>query len=118
MEVKKLKSIFIDTNFVNDNGSIKVHDMVIKNMELQHGEKVIAYQEGEYWEGEIVYADNCWSVELLSDTKEISKERQEGQKEGYLEGIYIQSMRFFQAMRMLNYSEEEIEKIKECLEIK
>ena len=113
-----MKSIFIDTNSINENGTLYISELIVKNMGLQKGEKVIAYQEEEYWEAEIVYTDNCWGVVLLSDAKKVSKERQEGHEEGYQEGYYVQSMRLLRVLQNLNYSAEEIEKIKEKLDLK
>ena len=50
---------------------------------VNHEEKVIAYQDADSWDAEIVYADHKWGVVLLSDAKEISRERQEGYREGF-----------------------------------
>lgn len=72
------KAVFVDTNSINENGSLKIHELIVNNMGLQKGEKVTAYQEEDSWEAEIVYEDNCWGVRLLSDLREVSKERQEG----------------------------------------
>lgn len=113
-----MKSIFIDTNNQNDDGTLKVHELVINNMNLQNGEKVIAYQEEECWEAEIVCKNNCWSVNLLSETKEVSKERQLGQEEGFQQGCLVQSMRLLHALQSLGYSAEEIEKMKQKLGLK
>lgn len=113
-----MKTIFIDTNLVNDNGSVKIDEFIINNMELQKGERVFACQEGDCWEAEIVYEDTCWCVKLLSETKEVSKERQMGQEEGFWNGYYVQSMRMLRVLQSLNYSSEEIKKVKEKLDIK
>ena len=113
-----MKAIFIDTNFVNDNGNLKIHEFMVNNMELQNGERVIAYQEEDCWEAEIVHEDKEWSVKLLSDAKEVSKERQTGQEEGFWHGYYVQSMRLLRVLQSLNYSLEEINKIKDKLDIK
>ena len=113
-----MKSIFIDTNWQNEDGSIKLHELIVKNMDLQPGERVIAYQEEDWWDAEIVQKEDCWSVEILSEPKRVSKERQEGHTEGYMEGIYVQSMRVFRTLELLNYSKEEIERVKEKLGLK
>lgn len=113
-----MKSVFIDTNFVNDNGTLKINEFMIANLGLQNGERVLAYQEEEYWEAEIVYEDNVWSVKLLSDAKNLSKERQIGHAEGFQQGCLVQSMRMLQALQSLEYSAEEIEKVKQKLGLK
>lgn len=113
-----MKSVFIDTNNQNDDGTLKVHEFVIHNLNLQNGEKVIAYQEEDYWEAEIVCKNNCWSVKLLSETKEVSKERQLGQEEGFQHGCLVQNMRLLQVLQNLGYSAEEIERVKQKLRLK
>lgn len=113
-----MKSVFIDTNFVNDNGTLKINEFMIANLGLQNGERVLAYQEEDYWEAEIVYEDNVWSVKLLSDAKNLSKERQIGHAEGFQQGCLVQSMRMLQALQSLEYSAEEIEKVKQKLGLK
>lgn len=113
-----MKAVFIDTNFIKDNGSIRIHDLIVNNMALQNGEKVIAYQEEDCWEAEIVQEDGYWIVTLLSEAKKVSKERQEGHVEGYREGMYVQGIRVLRVLQMMNYSSEEIDKIKEHLDLK
>lgn len=110
-----MKSVFIDTNFVNDNGTLKINEFMIANLRLQNGEQVIAYQEEDYWEAEIVYEDNVWSVKLLSDAKNLNRERQIGHVEGFQQGCLVQSMKLFQTLQSLDYSAEEIEKVKQKL---
>lgn len=113
-----MKAIFVDTNSVNENGTLCIHEIIVKNMGLQIGEKVIVYQDSDWWEGEIVFEDNNWGVVLNSDTYEVSKERQEGHTEGFWEGYYIQCARVIRVLENMNYSVTEIEKIKEKLGIK
>jgi len=110
-----MKSVFIETNYVNDNGALKINEFMIANLGLQNGERVLAYQEEEYWEAEIVYEDNVWSVKLLSDAKNLNRERQIGHVEGFQQGCLVQSMRVLQALQSLDYSAEEIEKVKQKL---
>ncbi len=114
----EMKAIFVDTNSVNENGTLRIHEIIVKNMGLQIGEKVIAYQDSDWWEAEIVFKDNNWGVVLNSDTYEVSKERQEGHDEGYWQGYYMQCVGVILVLQKLNYSETEIEKIKEKLGIK
>ena len=52
---------------------------------------------------------------LLSDAKEISKERQEGHEEGFWNGYYVQSMQLLTALKELNLPEKDVDAIKEKL---
>lgn len=110
-----MKKIFIDTNLRTQNNTIQISKFIADNMELQVGERVIAYQEADSWEAEIVYENGEWGVVLLSDTKEISKERQEGHEEGFWQGYYVQSMQLLTALKELNLPEKDVEAIKEKL---
>lgn len=114
----EMKTIFVDTNSVNENGTLRIHEIIVKNMGLQIGEKVIAYQDSDWWEAEIVFENDNWGVVLNSDTYEVSKERQEGHTEGFWEGYYIQCVGIILVLEKLNYSETEIERIKSKLGIK
>ena len=113
-----MKTIFVDTNSVNENGTLRIHEIIVKNMGLQVGEKVIAYQDSDWWEAEIVFENDNWGVVLNSDTYVVSRERQEGHDEGYWHGYYMQCARGILLWEKLNYSETEIEKIKAKLGIK
>lgn len=110
-----MKKIFIDTNLRTQNNTIQISKFIADNMELQAGERVIAYQDADAWEAELVYENGEWGVVLLSDAKEISKERQEGHEEGFWNGYYMQSMRLLTALRELNFPEKDVEAIKEKL---
>ena len=110
-----MTKIFIDTNLRTQNNTIQISKFIADNMELQVGERVIAYQEADSWEAEIVYENGEWGVVLLSDTKEISKERQEGHEEGFWNGYYVQSMQLLTALKELNLPEKDVEAIKEKL---
>ena len=110
-----MKKIFIDTNLRTQNNTIQISKFIADNMELQVGERVIAYQEADSWEAEIVYENGEWGVVLLSDTKEISKERQEGHEEEFWNGYYVQSMQLLTALKELNLPEKDVEAIKEKL---
>jgi len=113
-----MKTVFIDTNSINENGSFQIHEVIVKNLELQVGEKVIAYQEGDLWQAEVVNENNYWGIVLKSEAKKISKERLEGQEEGFWAGYYAQSIRFLRVLEQLNYSATDIEKIKMKVGIK
>lgn len=110
-----MKSIFIDLNSVNDNGSYRINELVVKNMKLKTGDKVIAYQDFDSWEGEIIFEEGNWGVVLVSSASEISKERQEGHKEGFWDGYYLQSVRIIRVLEALNYSTIEINIIRNKL---
>lgn len=113
-----MKTIFIDTNSVNEDGSYYVDELLIKNMELSVGEKVIAYQDEDSWEAEIVMCGNKWGALFVSDSREISAERQQGHTEGFWSGYYVQSRRLIYVLEHLNYSAQAIDEIKEKLGIK
>ena len=55
-----MKKIFIDTNLRTQNNTIQISKFIADNMELQVGERVIAYQEADSWEAEIVYENGEW----------------------------------------------------------
>lgn len=55
---------------------------------------------------------------LTSDTKEISEERQIGHREGFWQGYYLQSIRLIRVLEDLNYSTDDIKKVREKLDIK
>lgn len=113
-----MKSLFADTNAVNEDGSLFVSELIVNNMNLKVGERVIIYQDEDSWDAEIVYSGGKWGVKLISDTKEVSKERQEGHREGFWEGYYAQSINILRVLRNLHYSSDEIEIIKLKLGIK
>ena len=113
-----MRALFVDTNSVNEDGSLCVSEFIINNMNLTVGERVIVYQEEDSWDAEIVYSRGKWGVKLISDIKEVSKERQEGHSEGFWEGYYVQSLNILRVLKNLNYSSNEIEIIKLKLGIK
>ena len=114
----EMKVVFIDTNDINENGTLHITETFIKNMKLNENEEVIAYQDLDSWNAKIVFDGKEWGVALISEAKEISKERYEGQREGFWEGYYLQSARMIQVLEKLNYSTDEIERVKDCLGIK
>ena len=114
----KMKSLFVDTNCVNENGSICINDIVIENMKLDAGEKVIVYQDADSWEAEIVHDNNKWGCVLSSNARKISQERLEGQQEGFLNGCLLQSYWMLLILKELNYSASDIEIVKAKLGLK
>lgn len=113
-----MNTIFIDTNSANEDGSYYIDELLIKNMKLSIGEKVIAYQDADAWEAEIVLCGNKWGVVPVSDSREISPERHEGHTEGFWWGYYVQSSRLVCALEKLNYSARAIADIKKELGIR
>lgn len=57
-----MKSIFIDTNSIDENGNFYINEIIAKNMKLRNGEKVVAYQDGDSWEAKIVCCENKWEL--------------------------------------------------------
>ena len=82
-----MKSLFIDTNLINKNGSIQINDMLVKNLDLQVGEKIIVYQDADSWQAEVVYDKNCWSVMIISEAQAIKEEHKQGHEEGFGQDI-------------------------------
>lgn len=113
-----MKTIFIDVNVRTLDNTISISTFIVDNMELQAGERVIAYQDADVWDAEIVCKDGEWGVVLLSESKEISKERQEGQEEGFWNGYYLQGMRMLRALKELNIPENDVVAIKEKLRLR
>lgn len=113
-----MKTIFIDTNSVNEDGSYYIDELLIKNIKLSVGEKVTAYQDADAWEAEIVLCGDKWGAVPISGSREISPDRQEGHTEGFWWGYYVQSKRLVNVMEHLNYSAKAIDEIKEKLGIK
>ncbi|MBQ8262785.1 MAG: hypothetical protein IJZ00_10905 [Lachnospiraceae bacterium] len=114
---KEKKTVFVDTNDINSDGSLRVSEYVINGKGLVAGEEVIAYQDDNFWEAEVIKSADGWGVSLKSTTQMISRERQEGHKEGFWEGFYVQSARIVQVLNDLNYSEEEIRELRSKLGI-
>jgi len=113
-----MKWISIDTNLINENGSIHVGDIFVETLDLQLGEKVIVYQDADSWQAEIVYDKNCWGAKIISEAQIIEKERQEGQKDGFWAGYCVQSMNLLRVLEQLEYSVTDIEIIKNKLGLK
>jgi len=107
-----MKKVFIDTNLRTQNNTIQISKFIADNMGLQAGDRVIAYQDADSWEAEIVYENGEWGVVLLSDAKRISKERQEGHEEGFWNGYYAQSMRLLTVLKEMNWPEKDVEAIR------
>ncbi|MCM1119236.1 MAG: hypothetical protein NC543_07745 [bacterium] len=93
-----MKAIFIDTNSVNEDGSFYIDELLVKNMGLIAGERVIAYQDADSWEAQIVLCKDRWGAVLNTESREISPDRQEGHAEGFWRGYYVQSRRLISVL--------------------
>lgn len=113
-----MKTIFIDTNSVNEDGSYYLDEIVIQGLGISVGERVIAYQDEDSWEAEVVMCGEKWGATLVSDSRQISPERQEGHAEGFWQGYYVQGRRLIYVLEQLNYSAKAIDEIKDRLGIK
>ena len=92
------KIIQIDTNSVNDNGNIFVQEIIAKYMKLKDGEAVIAYQESDEWDAEVIFENGQCGIILKSDARTISLERQKGHSEGFWSGVYLQTSIIFHTL--------------------
>ena len=111
------KFVFIDTNAKNEDNSYFVSAIEIKRQHLVVGDKVIAYQGNEMWNGDIVVCAGKWGVVLTSSGKDISDERFEGHIEGYYEGLQCQKLRTLNVLRKVNIPQETMSEIIKSLEL-
>lgn len=118
MEKKiKKRSVFVDTNSVNTDGSYVIHEIEIRSRGLEPGDTVIAYQDADKWEAEITFADDVWGVKLKSEAKEVSRERQEGHTEGFTQGVCLQKINTIKILKLLNAPEKLVEQVMAKLNI-
>lgn len=96
------KVINIDTNSVNNNGSIFVHEIIAQYMKLKNGETVIAYQESDEWDAEVLFENGQCGIILKSDARPVSLERQRGHSEGFMSGRYIQTAIIFNILEEMD----------------
>jgi len=101
------KTVFFDTNMPNSDGSYYVDEIIITGKNLEVGDEVIAYQEGEEWEAIITYNDG-WGVKLASSATEISVEKETGYKEGFWEGYYCQLLNLTKVLKQVEISEKDV----------
>ena len=105
---KMKKTVFIDTNMPNSDGSYYIDEIIINGRGLKNGDEVIAYQEGEEWDAVITFNDGKWGVELKSHAMIVSDEKQHGYREGFWEGYYCQVMNLFNVLKQAKISQEEL----------
>ena len=111
------KTVFIDTNMVNEDGSYFISDIIIRKRKYVVGDIVTAYQDYDAWKARIVNTDGTWGVELLSDAETISDDRYEGHQEGYAFGAYIQNLAMIRILQNLNVPSDLIETVKQKLDM-
>lgn len=116
---KKIKKrfVFVDTNSVNNDGSCVIHEIEIRCRGLEPGDTVIAYQDADKWVAEITFVDGVWGVKLNSETEEVSRERQEGHTEGFVQGVCLQKINTIKILKLLNAPPKLIEQVMAKLNI-
>ena len=97
------KFVFFDTNSPIDDSS-EVYR--ICPGDLAEGDLVTAYMENEEWDAQVVRRGEQWGIELLSEAREISGERYEGQQEGYAHGMLVQKQRALRVLEGLDLPDE------------
>ena len=102
------KFVFIDTNFCNEDGSCRLHELQAKQQKLTEGDRVTAYMEQEQWDARVVRCGGQWGVVLLSETRALSAERYEGQQEGYHNGRLIEQLRVLRVLESLDLPEDQM----------
>ncbi len=109
------KFVFIDTNCRNEDGSYQLHELQATGQKLTVGDRVTAYMEQEQWDARVVRCGGQWGVVLLSETRELSAERYEGQQEGYHNGRLIEHLRVLRVLEGLDLPEDLMEEAKRRL---
>lgn len=109
------KFVFIDTNFCNEDGSCRIHELQARQQKLAEGELVTAYLEQEQWDARVVRCGGRWGVALLSETRALSAERYEGQQEGYHNGRLIEQLRVLRVLEGLDLPADFLEEAKRRL---
>lgn len=111
------KFVFIDTNFCNEDGSCRIHELQARRQKLTEGDLVTAYMEQEQWDARVVRCGGQWGVVLLSETRALSAERYEGQQEGYHNGRLIEQLRVLRVLEGLDLPEDLMVEAKRRLEL-
>lgn len=112
MEVIILKkTVFIDTNILNSDGSYYLDKVLVNGRGLKAGDEVIAYQEGEEWDAKIIFINDSWGVEINSPARTISMEKQTGYNEGFWEGYYCQLLNISKVFEQLNISRDKLDSL-------
>ena len=101
--------VFFDTNDCTDeSGVYPISPMQVERRSLAEGDLVTAYMLGEreYWDAKLLRLGDQWGIVLLSDAKEMSYDRWEGQHEGFTEGMLCQKQRALRVLESLDLPEE------------
>ncbi len=106
-----LNIVFIDTNICNEDGTYRIDYTVAKGKKLQIGERVIAYQDDEEWDAQIVYNGNNWGVEILSEARMISNDKRIGHVEGFWEGYFCQLRILSKVLEQVGVKKEIIQEV-------
>lgn len=99
------KVIFFDTNVCAEvPGVYPISELAVRDKKLAEGELVTAYMLGEYeyWDAKVLHLDGQWGIELLSDAREMTRARYEGQHEGFTEGMLCQKQRALRVLENLD----------------
>lgn len=107
--------VFIDTNMKNGDGSYYVHNSDIIRKQLKAGDTVVAYQETDMWQAEVVRSGKGYGVILKSEASEISSERFEGHREGFNEGVLYSNIVFINLLKSLHADPCLIEEVKKLI---
>lgn len=106
-----LNIVFIDTNMRNEDGTYYIDNTIAKGKRLQIGERVVAYQDDEEWDAQILCNGNNWGVKILSEARMISNDRKVGHEEGFWEGYYCQLRIFFKILEEVGIKKEIIREV-------
>ena len=101
--------VFFDTNDRRDeSGFYPISQMQVERRNLAEGDLVTAYMLGEreYWDAKLLRLGDQWGIVLLSDAKEMSNDRWEGQHEGFTEGMFCQKERALRVLESLDLPDE------------
>jgi len=105
------KTLFIDTNISNPDGSYFVNERVIISRGLKIGDEVTAYQEGEEWDAVVTYTFGTWGVAIRSSCRAVSDEKQVAYGEGFWEGYYCQLSNLSKVLGQVDIPQDKIEYI-------
>ena len=96
--------VFFDTNDCTDHPDIyPISQEQIESRCLAEGDPVTAYMPGER---------EYWDAKILSDAKEMSRDRWEGQHEGFCEGMRCQKDRALRVLESLGLPEKQLAEAK------
>lgn len=114
------KAVFFDTNsrYCDIDAEIyRIHELEIRHRKLTEGDHVTAYMDNEEWDARIVRHGDQWGLVLLSEAREISKERYEGHAEGFRGGAVLEKLRTLRVLENLDLPEDILKEAKRRLEL-